>query len=157
MVGTCFSCHNGDLGKDPNHIGDNCDCHWIPANFDVNITGSCVSCHNGVDAAGKGPTHILTTDVCEDCHNNVVWEPADMVDHLQVVGTCSSCHNGTIADRQGSEPHHQWRQLRRLSYDRGLDPGELRSRDDHQQLHQLSQRHGRDRQGADTSADDRCV
>ena len=59
------------------------------------------SCHNGTDAIGKNPTHIQTTNVCEDCHNNVIFAPADRVDHLQVIGACSSCHNGTIAVDKG--------------------------------------------------------
>jgi hypothetical protein len=56
-----------------------------------------VSCHNNVDSVGKPPTHIQTTDVCEDCHTVVTFAPVARVDHAQVVGVCSSCHNGTTA------------------------------------------------------------
>jgi hypothetical protein len=48
--------------------------------------------------------HPSTTDRCEDCHNNVAWEPVDRVDHTQVLGTCVSCHNGT--DATGKNPGH---------------------------------------------------
>jgi hypothetical protein len=78
---------------------------WLPANFDHgNIVANCSSCHNGVDATGKNPTHIQTTNVCEDCHSNVIWAPAVTVDHTQVLGTCGTCHNGTIAT--GKHPTH---------------------------------------------------
>ncbi|NCF15384.1 MAG: hypothetical protein GWP62_08760, partial [Gammaproteobacteria bacterium] len=62
-----------------------------------NITDNCFSCHNGTDATGKHPTHISTTDICEDCHSTTVWAPATTVDHTQVLGTCSSCHDGNTA------------------------------------------------------------
>ncbi|MDH5502068.1 MAG: hypothetical protein OEY72_13310, partial [Gammaproteobacteria bacterium] len=61
------------------------------------ITSGCVSCHNGTDATGKNPTHVNTTNVCEDCHSKLTWIPVVTVDHSQVLGSCSSCHNGTDA------------------------------------------------------------
>jgi predicted CxxxxCH...CXXCH cytochrome family protein len=77
----------------------------LPATFDhTGITGNCISCHDGVTATGKGPTHIQTTNVCEDCHSTIIWTPALTVDHGQVLGLCSSCHNGTIAI--GKNPGH---------------------------------------------------
>jgi predicted CXXCH cytochrome family protein len=76
---------------------------WVPANFDhANIVDNCNSCHNGTDATGKGPLHVQTTDVCEDCHSTNAWAPVTNVDHNQVLGSCSSCHNGTLATGQNS-------------------------------------------------------
>jgi hypothetical protein len=78
---------------------------WIPANFDhTNYVDNCFSCHNGTDATGKNPTHIQTSNVCEDCHNNVTFVPADRVDHTQVLGACGSCHDGSTAT--GKHPTH---------------------------------------------------
>ena len=65
---------------------------------------NCSSCHNGTDATGKGPLHVQTTNVCEDCHSSNAWTPVTNVDHNQVLGSCSSCHNGTIAT--GQNPGH---------------------------------------------------
>ena len=55
--------------------------------------------------------------------------------------------------RQKPDAHNQWRQLRRLPYDRCMAPRELRSRQYHRQLHRLPQRRGRDRQAPDTYSD----
>ncbi|MGB5165724.1 MAG: cytochrome c3 family protein, partial [Woeseiaceae bacterium] len=55
-------------------------------------------------ATGKGPLHVQTTNVCEDCHSSSAWTPVTNVDHNQVLGSCSSCHNGTIAT--GQNPGH---------------------------------------------------
>jgi len=63
----------------------------------------CVDCHNNVIEEGKDGDHILTTDLCETCHNTNDWEPAVTVDHTQVVGQCSSCHNNNIAEGKPSE------------------------------------------------------
>ena len=68
------------------------------------LRDNCIDCHDGVQATGKDPNHINTSNVCEDCHNNVVWTPADMVDHTQVLGTCVSCHDGNTAT--GKHPTH---------------------------------------------------
>jgi hypothetical protein len=57
-----------------------------------------------VTATGKHPTHISTTNLCEDCHNNSLWAPADTVDHTQVLGACGSCHDGVTAI--GKHPTH---------------------------------------------------
>jgi hypothetical protein len=77
----------------------------LPANFDhINIVDNCISCHNGTDAIGKGPAHVQTTNVCEDCHSTAAWAPVTTMDHNQVLGSCSSCHNGTTAT--GQNPGH---------------------------------------------------
>ena len=57
----------------------------------------CVDCHNNVAEEGKEDDHIMTTDMCEACHNTNDWEPVMTVDHTQVIGECSSCHNNDIA------------------------------------------------------------
>lgn len=112
VIGTCVSCHNGITasGKSSQHIPttDLCDsCHqpgpalWtsVPASaVDHNeVIGICSSCHNGTTASGKSASHILTTDVCDACHQEgpSPWTPvaANNVDHNEVIGTCESCHS----------------------------------------------------------------
>jgi len=63
------------------------------------LLGTCVSCHNGQDATGKSSLHIVTTDMCDACHQPapVPWKPLLKIDHTQGIGTCSSCHDGVIA------------------------------------------------------------
>jgi hypothetical protein len=67
------------------------------------ITGSCSGCHDGITATGKTPTHINSTNTCDDCHNTIGWLPAT-VDHTSVNGTCYSCHDGITAP--GKTPTH---------------------------------------------------
>jgi len=62
----------------------------------------CVDCHNNVIEEGKDANHILTTDLCEACHNTNDWERAVTVDHTQVIGSCSTCHNNDIAEGKPS-------------------------------------------------------
>lgn len=112
VIGTCVSCHNGVTasGKSTQHIAtsDVCDaCHqqgpalWTPvaaSAVDHNeVIGICSSCHNGTTASGKSASHILTTDVCDACHQPgpSPWTPvtANNVDHNEVIGTCESCHS----------------------------------------------------------------
>ena len=86
--GSCIDCHNGGFasGKTATHIPstDNCHtCHepspatWSPISnnaVDHNETiGTCFSCHNDVRASGKITTHVASTDICDDCHNTIVW------------------------------------------------------------------------------------
>jgi nitrate/TMAO reductase-like tetraheme cytochrome c subunit len=60
------------------------------------VTSNCVSCHNGVLAAGKGPAHITSNSVCQNCHTTIAWLPARF-DHQGVTARCASCHNGVVA------------------------------------------------------------
>jgi hypothetical protein len=71
----------GLTGQKPSHAG---------------VTGNCVSCHNGVLAAGKGPAHITSNSMCQNCHTTIAWLPARF-DHQGVMARCSSCHNGVVA------------------------------------------------------------
>jgi hypothetical protein len=64
----------------------------------------CIDCHNNVVEEGKEDDHILTTDLCEACHNTNDWEPVVTVDHTQVIGECSSCHDNDTA--QGKPDDH---------------------------------------------------
>jgi hypothetical protein len=67
------------------------------------VTGTCASCHNGVTATGKTPSHISSSDTCDDCHVTTGWTNVRM-DHNAVTGSCSSCHNGVTAT--GKTPSH---------------------------------------------------
>jgi len=61
----------------------------------------CSACHErgGLVRATAMPTnHILSSNLCEDCHLETTWAPVRRVDHSQVIGSCSSCHNGSVAD-----------------------------------------------------------
>jgi nitrate/TMAO reductase-like tetraheme cytochrome c subunit len=60
------------------------------------VTSNCVSCHNGVLAAGKGPAHIASNGMCQNCHTTIAWLPARF-DHQGVMARCASCHNGVVA------------------------------------------------------------
>ncbi len=115
--GSCVSCHNNTpfSGKPPTHITttDNCDaCHapgplpWAPVAANAvdhaEVLGVCSSCHNGSTAVGKLPTHVVTNDECDVCHNTSAWLPATATpDHSAFVGNCVSCHNGTAASGKG--------------------------------------------------------
>ena len=71
--------------------------HVLAAPFShVGVVGNCVSCHNGVAATGKAPTHIASSDRCENCHTTIAWLPARF-DHQGVSAPCTSCHNGVLA------------------------------------------------------------
>jgi predicted CXXCH cytochrome family protein len=122
VAGRCSpACHNGTnaLGKPTTHIptAAQCDtCHktfvaFAPAAMRHTGTGAtvgthgCATCHGGtyvsVNALAKPSNHIVTTDFCDNCHNNTTaWKPVT-VDHSTIVPTvvkrCSSCHNGTNA------------------------------------------------------------
>jgi hypothetical protein len=60
------------------------------------VTGNCAGCHNGVLATGRGPTHIRTTTMCQDCHTTLAWLPARF-DHRGITISCVGCHNGLAA------------------------------------------------------------
>jgi Cytochrome c7 and related cytochrome c len=60
------------------------------------VTGNCHSCHDGVLAAGKGATHIVSNDTCQNCHTTIAWMPARF-DHQGVTASCAGCHNGVQA------------------------------------------------------------
>ena len=47
-------------------------------------------------AAGKGPTHIASNSLCENCHTTIAWLPARF-DHQGVDAHLRSCHNGVLA------------------------------------------------------------
>jgi len=116
--GSCVSCHNNTpfSGKPPTHINttDNCDrCHvpgpvpWAPVAANAvdhgEVLGVCSGCHNGTTAVGKTPTHVVTADECDTCHNTAAWIPATATpDHSAFVGNCVSCHNGTNASGKGT-------------------------------------------------------
>ena len=116
----CSSCHNGTAatGKTQTHLvtTNACEaCHntatWRPATSvdHTQVTGTCVSCHSGSvtistgTVTGKTPTHIASSNNCENCHTTSAWKPAN-VNHDNVTGTCQSCHNGTTAT--GKTPTH---------------------------------------------------
>jgi len=118
VTGTCVSCHNGTIasGKSASHINttDACDaCHqpgptpWMPvANSAVDhneVLGVCSSCHNNVTATGKPPTHIVTTQPCDNCHTVTAWVPAS-VDHTNFFNNCTVCHDGVTAS--GKSANH---------------------------------------------------
>jgi hypothetical protein len=115
----CSGCHNGTAatGKTPTHIatGSTCEsCHntvtWRPATGvdHAQVSGTCYACHSGSltlstgTVTGKSPTHIASSNACENCHGTGTWTPATAVDHAQVTGTCVSCHSGSLTLRTGT-------------------------------------------------------
>ena len=75
----CLACHVSNTVVKVNHI---------------EVIGTCSDCHDGVIALGKSLAHFSSTDQCDACHAEQMWEPAITVDHDQVIGSCSSCHLG---------------------------------------------------------------
>jgi len=68
---------------------------------------TCADCHtqaSRIRAAWKPPTHLLTTDSCDSCHQPIAWVPVARFDHFEVQSTCSSCHNNMIV--AGQHPQH---------------------------------------------------
>ncbi len=63
----------------------------------------CVLCHNNSRAPGKHPQHILSSNICDDCHTDKTWRGARF-DHIDVIGPCQSCHNNRTAP--GKSPAH---------------------------------------------------
>jgi hypothetical protein len=113
----CAACHGVGTevhatAKPAEHIlsSNRCGaCHtpiaFKPAvNFDhAEVRGSCSSCHNGVQAQGKGPTHIQTDLECDTCHSTIGWAGA-VFNHAGVTTNCASCHDGINA--KGMPPTH---------------------------------------------------
>jgi hypothetical protein len=62
----------------------------------VGVTANCASCHNGVLASGKSGAHIVSNNLCQNCHITAAWLPARF-DHQGVSPPCAACHNGAIA------------------------------------------------------------
>ncbi|MBI3775702.1 MAG: hypothetical protein HY273_09155 [Gammaproteobacteria bacterium] len=117
----CATCHNGfgNLAKKgqnfiTNHILTTaaCDtCHtsntaWIPATTDHSLfNNGCSNCHTGtykgaVGKAGKHLIGLLTSDICEACHDKKpgLWIPIIKFNHdSTTLKNCSNCHNGTLA------------------------------------------------------------
>ncbi|MBI4693457.1 MAG: hypothetical protein HY749_05495 [Gammaproteobacteria bacterium] len=116
----CTNCHSdgrtsSPLGRAATHIGTNSqcqDCHttsaWAPAKSpiqhgDITTLVPCLACHDnaahdGNTIAGKGPNHIASSSLCQNCHNTNVWSPHTTIDHTQVTGTCVSCHDNASHD-----------------------------------------------------------
>jgi hypothetical protein len=125
VVGTCNSCHNGTVrtssgtliqGKGATHILSTaaCDtCHatgsWTPTvRVDhAQVLGSCFTCHNGTTRTsagalitGKSPTHIPSSNACENCHSPDSWATNGRPDHSTFIGNCATCH-GVSASGKG--------------------------------------------------------
>lgn len=67
----------------------------------------CFSCHVSTTRSGaeyKGPDHINSSNLCDDCHTTQTWRQVPRVEHAAVFGSCFSCHNGQIAI--GKSPNH---------------------------------------------------
>jgi hypothetical protein len=60
------------------------------------VTANCASCHNGVLAPGKGPSHVSSNNLCQNCHTTTAWLPARF-EHQGVTASCVTCHNGALA------------------------------------------------------------
>ncbi len=81
------------------------DCHtyssWVPARFAHNRpspSGVCMGCHDGVNALGKNPGHITTTDDCVACHASTITFLGARYNHSRTIpGQCATCHNGRMA------------------------------------------------------------
>ncbi|MDE0886052.1 MAG: hypothetical protein OSB70_11020, partial [Myxococcota bacterium] len=59
----------------------------------------CSTCHDGSGIrsdSGRSPSHIRSTNQCEDCHLQAAWIPS-RIDHAAVLGSCVDCHNGVEA------------------------------------------------------------
>jgi len=67
----------------------------------------CSSCHSTggrVQASAKPVEHVLSTNVCEDCHRTASWFPLREMNHDAVFGSCSTCHNNVQS--VGMPPGH---------------------------------------------------
>jgi Cytochrome c3/Cytochrome c7 and related cytochrome c len=113
IVNGCFTCHNGTKATGAPALthaqrATTCeDCHntvnWLatakPDHLGPSVVGkTCFTCHNGTTATGKSQNHLLTSNVCESCHNITKFVPATF-DHNEATApsTCETCHNGTRA------------------------------------------------------------
>ena len=60
------------------------------------VPRECNLCHNlnaKFNALAKPIDHITTSEACETCHRETVWNDIPIVDHTQVFGSCELCHN----------------------------------------------------------------
>ena len=67
----------------------------------------CRGCHmlgGRIQASAKPANHVLSTDVCDDCHRTTSWVPLARMNHDAIYGSCSSCHNNVFS--QGKPPNH---------------------------------------------------
>ena len=64
---------------------------------------NCWQCHDGSRAAGKHQQHVISSNLCDDCHTVYSWLGA-RYDHSDVLGECQNCHNNSIAI--GKSPSH---------------------------------------------------
>ena len=67
----------------------------------------CSSCHSTggrVQASAKPVEHVLSTNVCEDCHRTAAWFPLREMNHDAIFGSCSTCHNNVQS--VGKPPSH---------------------------------------------------
>ena len=67
----------------------------------------CSSCHSTggrVQASAKPVEHVLSTNVCEDCHRTAAWSPLREMNHDAIFGSCTTCHNNVQS--AGMPPGH---------------------------------------------------
>ncbi|MCP4767245.1 MAG: hypothetical protein GY875_13335 [Gammaproteobacteria bacterium] len=91
VIGECEVCHTPTVWTDVFRVDH------------VAVIGSCQGCHNNVVAEGKHPGHVVSSNICEDCHNTFTWVGA-RYNHAGITGNCIRCHNGGIAE--GKDPGH---------------------------------------------------
>jgi len=71
-------------------------------------------CPQRHDPTGQSPTHLTTSNTCEDCHTTGgVGVPARLR-HTGVTRSCATCHNGSTGDGYTERPLHQQYRLRRM-------------------------------------------
>ena len=63
----------------------------------------CGLCHNNLIAEGKHPSHIISSDFCDDCHTDLSWSNA-IFEHSEIFSPCQTCHNNVTAT--GLPPGH---------------------------------------------------
>ena len=130
-VGACFTCHNATIATGKTSFGkhfntsNTCEsCHsskdtkipaaanWmvVKTAFDhtdpVVMAAACATCHTATATPAaadvKSPTHFITTQPCQVCHNTVNWTTLATYSHTSPayvahsvssgVTTCLSCH-----------------------------------------------------------------
>jgi hypothetical protein len=72
----------------------------------------CASCHSQggrIRATPKPADHVLSSDMCNDCHRDRAWFPLAEMNHDAVYGSCASCHNNVQS--AGKPPDHPITQL----------------------------------------------
>jgi len=145
LISDCAACHDGinATGKSINHILTDAPCEtchtvetWLITNtaapvpivsaFDhTTVVGTpCLDCHDNVVEQGKPVDHVVSSDICDECHTTDTWAiptatppaeppPADPTvpapvdppppeiefDHTTVAGTpCLDCHDNVIEE-----------------------------------------------------------